>query len=51
MSQNWRDINNGCINIVSKNQCTHYYYYDDYEWQVSCVDDFGNQYVGVFPPK
>ena len=27
------------------------YSYDYYDWKVSCVDDFGNQYVGVFPPK
>lgn len=25
------------------------YKYDYYDWKVSCVDDFGNQYVGVFP--
>ena len=25
------------------------YSYDYYDWKVSCVDDFGNQYVGVFP--
>jgi len=27
----------------------HTIYYDDfYDWKVSCVDDFGNSYVGVF---
>ena len=25
------------------------YSYDYYDWKVSCVDDFGNQYIGVFP--
>ena len=25
------------------------YSYDYYDWKVSCVDDFGNQYVGAFP--
>ncbi len=25
------------------------YSYDYYDWKVSCVDDFSNQYVGVFP--
>lgn len=25
------------------------YSYDYYDWKVSCVDDFGNQYVGSFP--
>jgi hypothetical protein len=27
------------------------YSYDSYDWRVSCVDDFGNQYVGVFPSE
>jgi hypothetical protein len=27
------------------------YSYDLYDWKVTCVDDFGNQYVGVFPTK
>jgi hypothetical protein len=27
------------------------YTYDLYDWKVTCVDDFGNQYIGVFPPK
>jgi hypothetical protein len=27
------------------------YVYDLYDWKVSCVDDFGNQYTGVFPRK
>lgn len=25
------------------------YSYDYYDWKVSCVDDFGNQYTGSFP--
>lgn len=25
------------------------YSYDYYNWKVSCVDDFGNQYMGTFP--
>lgn len=25
------------------------YSYDYYNWKVSCVDDFGNQYAGIFP--
>lgn len=25
------------------------YSYDYYDWKVSCVDDFGNQYTGIFP--
>lgn len=25
------------------------YSYDYYDWEVSCVDDFGNQYSGTFP--
>lgn len=25
------------------------YIYDYYDWKVTCVDDFGNQYKGVFP--
>ena len=27
------------------------YTYELYDWKVSCVDDFGNQYIGVFPTK
>lgn len=25
------------------------YSYDYYDWKISCVDDFGNQYTGIFP--
>ncbi|MCU0660162.1 MAG: hypothetical protein MUD00_00915 [Candidatus Pacebacteria bacterium] len=25
------------------------YSYDYYDWKVSCMDDFGNQYTGTFP--
>lgn len=24
---------------------------DYYDWKVSCVDDFGNHYIGVFPKQ
>lgn len=24
---------------------------DFYDWKVSCVDDFGNQYIGIFPTE
>lgn len=27
------------------------YSYDYYDWKVNCLDDFGNQYVGVFPQQ
>lgn len=27
------------------------YSYDYYDWKVTCLDDFGNQYTGVFPIK
>lgn len=36
---------------TSSEKNTLYFYGDEYDWKVRCVDDWGNLYIGKFPTE